>query len=72
MIIMAIGITPNKELAEASGIYCERGIVVSDIMQTYDPSVYAVGECVQNRGETFGLVAQVFDHGTRARQPLSG
>ncbi|MEE9543503.1 MAG: FAD-dependent oxidoreductase, partial [Thermodesulfobacteriota bacterium] len=30
MVVMVIGITPNKELAETSGIYCERGIVVSD------------------------------------------
>ncbi len=72
MVIMAIGITPNKELAESSGIYCERGIVVSDIMQTYDPAVYAVGECVQNRGETFGLVAQVFDHGRVLGNHLAG
>ena len=72
LIIMAIGITPNKELAETSGIYCEQGIVVSDTMQTYDPAVYAVGECVQNRGETFGLVAQVFDHGRVLGNHLAG
>ncbi len=72
MVVMAIGITPNKELAEASGIYCEKGIVVSDIMQTYDPAIYAIGECVQNRGETFGLVAQVFDHGRVLSNHLAG
>ena len=72
MVVMAIGITPNKELAETSGIYCERGIVVSDIMQTYDPAVYAIGECVQNRGNTFGLVAQVFDHGRVLANHLAG
>jgi nitrite reductase (NADH) large subunit len=72
MVVMAIGITPNKELAETSGIYCERGIVVSDTMQTYDPAIYAVGECVQNRGATFGLVAQVFDHGRVLGNHLAG
>ena len=72
MVVMAIGITPNKELAEACGIYCEKGIVVSDIMQTYDPAIYAIGECVQNRGETFGLVAQVFDHGRVLGNHLAG
>lgn len=25
-------------------------------MQTYDPSIYAVGECIEHRGQTFGLV----------------
>ncbi|HZX35155.1 MAG TPA: nitrite reductase large subunit NirB [Thermodesulfobacteriota bacterium] len=61
MAVVAVGIKPNMELAKNSGIYCEKGIVVSDTMQTYDPSVYAVGECVQHRGATFGLVVQVFE-----------
>ena len=72
MVVMAIGITPNIDLAEDAGIYCERGIVVSDTMQTFDPSIYAIGECVQNRGETFGLVAQVFDHGRVLANHLAG
>ena len=61
LVVMAVGIRPNIELAKASGIHCERGIIVSDTMQTYDPSVYAVGECVQHRGELFGLVAPTFE-----------
>jgi nitrite reductase (NADH) large subunit len=40
---------------------CERGIVVDDTLQTYDPSVYAVGECVQHRNHTFGLVAPLWE-----------
>jgi nitrite reductase (NADH) large subunit len=60
---MAVGIKPNKALAEKAGIYCERGIVVNDTMQTYDPSVYAVGECVQHRKTTYGLVAPLFEQG---------
>src|SRR5439155_10758725 len=42
-------------------LYCERGIVVSDTMQTYDGRIYAVGECVQHRRQTYGLVAPLFD-----------
>lgn len=61
LVVMAVGIRPNVELAKASGIYCERGIVVNDTMQTYDPRVYAVGECVQHRGNLFGLVAPLFE-----------
>ena len=30
-------------------------------MQTYDPSIYAVGECVQHRRATYGLVAPLWD-----------
>ena len=61
LVVMAVGIRPNVALAEAAGIYCNRGIVVSDTMQTYDPSIYAVGECVSHRGTAYGLVAPLFD-----------
>lgn len=72
IVVMGAGIKPNMQLAGEAGIYCERGIVVSDIMQTYDPSIYAIGECVQHRGETFGLVAQVFEHGRILANHLAG
>lgn len=61
LVVMAVGIRPNKELAESAGIHCSRGIVVDDTMQTYDPRIYAVGECVAHRGATYGLVAPLFD-----------
>ncbi|MBI3774261.1 MAG: NAD(P)/FAD-dependent oxidoreductase [Gammaproteobacteria bacterium] len=61
LVVMAVGIRPNIELAKASGLHCERGVVVSDTMQTYDPRIYAVGECVQHRGTAYGLVAPLFE-----------
>ena len=61
IVVMAVGIRPNIALAKGAGIYCERGIVVNDTMQTYDPRVYAVGECVQHRKHTYGLVAPLFE-----------
>jgi len=61
LVIMAIGIKPNIELAQSCGLLCERGIIVSDTLQTYDPSIYALGECIQHRGDTFGLVAPLYD-----------
>ncbi|MBT3094106.1 MAG: nitrite reductase large subunit NirB [Candidatus Thiodiazotropha sp. (ex Lucina pensylvanica)] len=61
LVIMAVGIRPNIDLAKTSGIHCERGILVSDTMQTFDPSIYAVGECVQHRDVCYGLVAPLFE-----------
>jgi len=61
LVVMAVGIRPNIELARHSGLYCERGLVVNDTMQTFDPRIYAVGECVQHRGQTYGLVAPLFE-----------
>lgn len=61
IVVMAVGIRPNTALAESIGLHCERGIVVSDTMQTFDPLIYAVGECVQHRDEVYGLVAPLFE-----------
>jgi nitrite reductase (NADH) large subunit len=61
LVVMAVGIRPEMELAQRAGIHCERGIVVNDTLQTYDPRIYAVGECVQHRGTCYGLVAPLFE-----------
>jgi nitrite reductase (NADH) large subunit len=61
LVVMAVGIRPNTDLAAAAGLYCNRGVVVNDTMQTYDPRIYAVGECVAHRGIAYGLVAPLFD-----------
>lgn len=71
LVVMAVGIRPNTALAEAAGIYCNRGIVVNDTMQTYDPKVYAVGECVAHRGTVYGLVAPLFEQGKVAANHLA-
>lgn len=61
LVVMAAGIRPNSALAEQAEIPCNRGILVSDTLQTYDPRVYAVGECASHRGTAYGLVAPVFE-----------
>jgi len=71
LVVMAVGIRPNMALAEEAGIHCERGIVVNDTMQTYDPRVYAVGECVQHRGTCYGLVAPLFEQAKVAANHLA-
>jgi nitrite reductase (NADH) large subunit len=71
LFVTAIGVQPNMALAQKAGIYCERGIVVNDTLQSYDPSVYAVGECIQHRGATFGLVAPLFEQAKVCANHLS-
>ena len=61
LVVMAVGIRPNTELAQDAALHCDRGIVVNDTMQTYDPRIYAVGECVNHRGTVYGLVAPLFE-----------
>ena len=61
LVVMAAGIRPNIELALAAGLRSDRGVLVNDTMQTFDPSIYAVGECVQHRNSTYGLAAPLFE-----------
>ena len=63
LVVMAVGIKPNVKLARDSGLHCDRGVVVNDTMQTFDPRIYAIGECVQHRNLTYGLVAPLFEQG---------
>lgn len=72
LVVMAAGIRPNIELAQKVGIHCERGIVVNDTLQTFDPKIYSVGECVQHRGITYGLVAPLFEQARVCANHLAG
>jgi nitrite reductase (NADH) large subunit len=72
LVVMGVGIVPNAALAKSAGLHCERGVVVNDVMQTFDPAIYAVGECAQHRGIAYGLVAPLFEQGKVAANQLAG
>lgn len=72
LVVMAIGIRPNIELAKTSGIFVNRGIVVDDFMRTNIPNVYAVGECAEHREITYGMVAPLYEQGKVLAQSLCG
>ena len=71
MVVLACGIVPNVELARESDLPVERAIVVDDGLQVA-PHIYAVGECAQHRGQTYGLVAPVWEQARVLAQRLSG
>lgn len=50
MVIVAVGVRPNVELARKSGltIGATGAIEVNRHLQTNDPDIYAVGDCVEN------------------------
>ncbi len=72
LAVMATGIKANMALAQKAGLLCQHGIIVNDCMQTSDPAIFAVGECVQHRGLTFGLVAPVYEQAKVCANHLSG
>jgi nitrite reductase (NADH) large subunit len=63
LIVMAVGIRPNVELAKKIGLEVNPGIIVNDYLQTSAPNIYAVGECAMHRGIAYGLVAPLYEQG---------
>ena len=61
LLVMAVGIRPNAGLARAAGLEVNRGVVVDDTLRTSDPAIYAIGECVEHRGQVYGLVAPIWE-----------
>lgn len=71
-VVMAVGIRPNTELAKSAKLETARGIIVSDRMQTSDPDIYAVGECVEFNGNVYGLVAPLYEQASVIALELAG
>lgn len=72
LVVIACGIRPNVELALKAGVTVNRGIVVNDHMETSDPSIFAVGECVEHAGVCYGLVAPLYDQGRVLAATITG
>ncbi len=72
MVVVSAGIRPNKELGSECGLTCDRAIVVDDTLQTNDPDIYGVGECVQHRGTVYGLVAPIWEQTKTLALRLTG
>ncbi|WP_232548824.1 nitrite reductase large subunit NirB [Propioniciclava soli] len=73
MVVVTAGIRPETSVALISGFTVARAIVVDDLMRTVDDDdVYAVGECVQHRGEVYGLVAPLWEQGAVLAANITG
>ncbi len=72
LVVMAVGIRPNTALATRMRLHVDKGIVVTDTMQTVtDARIYSVGECAAHRGIAYGLVAPLFEQGKVAANHLA-
>lgn len=72
LVVMAVGIQPNIELARTCGLAVNRGIEIDDRLVTNDPAIYAIGECAEHRGQIFGLVAPLYDMARTLAERLCG
>ena len=50
LVVMAVGIRPNMQLAKDADLAVNRGILVDTAMRTSDPDIFALGECAEADG----------------------
>ncbi len=72
LVVMAVGIRPNAGWAKEAGLEIGRGIVIDVGLQTSDPNVFSVGECAEFDGQTFGLVAPLYQMASVLAARLAG
>ena len=72
MVVCAVGVRPNTDLARAAGLECKRGILVDDRMGTSVPGIYAIGECAEHRGVAYGLVEPAYEQARTLARTLIG
>lgn len=72
IVVLACGVRPRIDLAKASGLPVNRGIIVNDTLATEVPSVYAFGECAEHAGKTYGIVAPVWEQAAVLADVLTG
>jgi nitrite reductase (NADH) large subunit len=72
MLVLACGVRPRIEVARASGLPINKGIIVNDTLATEVPGVYAIGECAEHGGRTYGIVTPAWDQAVVLADVLTG
>ncbi|HSX70504.1 MAG TPA: FAD-dependent oxidoreductase [Pseudomonas sp.] len=67
LVLSAVGLRPNLELAAAAGLAVDRGIQVDAQLQTSQPGIYALGDCIEIEGQLLPYLAPI----TQGIQALS-
>ncbi len=60
LVICAVGIKPNAQLARDAGLAVDRGILVDDALGASVQGFHAIGECAEHRGVAYGLVEPAY------------
>ena len=75
---LTVGVHPNIDLARASGVETNRGVLVNAFFETSVPGIYAAGDCAEFRDDGIGhrRIEQLWysgrRHGKTVAQTLSG
>ncbi len=71
-VVMAVGVRPRTELAEAAGLACDDGVVVDAGGRTSDPHVFAAGDCARWDGVRHEAYIPAGEQGVVAARSMLG
>ncbi len=72
LVVCAVGIRANADLARASGLAINRGVIVDAGMATSDQDIFALGECAEAGGVVYGLVEPAYEQARVLARRLAG
>jgi len=72
MVVFAVGVKANVELARDAGIEVNKGIIVNSRMQTNIEDIYAAGDCAEYNGMVWGIVPVAFEQSKIAALNIIG
>lgn len=72
LVLSAVGLKPNVELAQSAGLQVNRGIVVNRFLQTSISDIYALGDCAEIEGMVLPFVLPIMHSARALAQTLSG
>jgi len=72
MAVVAAGVRPNIRLAQNAGLKTDRGLVVSDLLESSAPGIFAAGDGVQHRDRVYGIIPAAFDQARIAAANVLG
>ena len=72
LVVSAVGVRPRTDLASASGIETNRGVVTNRLLETSAPNVYAMGDCAEVNGHVLVYVAPLMAAARALGKTLAG
>ncbi|MEY2863437.1 MAG: rubredoxin-NAD(+) reductase [Pseudomonadota bacterium] len=72
IVLSAIGLRPNLELAQAAGLDTSRGVVVNQQLNSNLAHIYALGDCAEVNGHLLPYVMPIMQQARALAKTLSG
>lgn len=72
VVLSAIGLKPNLDLAKSAGLSTHTGILTDAYAQTSDPNIYALGDCAEIGSLCLQFIAPIKHTGTALAKTLNG